>query len=637
MGMVEMKRGNGPFVTLRWVGLVWLAFALRLYRVAEQELRGDEAFGYFLSRRPLPEILAVTLAGEPHPLGSYLVQKVWLALAGSTEIALRFPSIACGLLSIVLLRALLRALKLEDRVAWLSALIMAISPYAVWHSQDARMYMMVTAALLTSTWFFLRALQRPTPVVLATYVAVTFVAFHLHYVTLWVLAAQWAAFLLYAWMNRRRIHTFIPWLGAQVSLGILYLPWIWRVWPTLQAYGGTGDSPPPTEMMWRTFSALLVGETMPLSERRIFAIVGVALALLGTWYLLVPQQRRWAGLLILFLFLFPVGGVWISAQFRPLFNERYFVPASPAFYVLLAAALDGLARPLMIKRGRHMWQRGIILGSVLLLIGFGMGESLYRYFYDPAYDKSAGWRQLAQEIEQWTDVLQPSSVRVVQNYPDPTLWYYYRAPVEHLVLPPRPKDQPGAQREVDRLVASGVVWVVLVEQASDEWDSMGIAARALAMHYTPVAVRQVASWRVSLYARPTENRWRPVDIAFVNGILLEAVEVQPSLNIHPGGPLVVHARWFVPEVEATRDIKMFVHLASVADPRPLAQCDLFFPAQQGRVPISCLIAVPDDLPSGEYRLLVGLYRSDVTGMPRVRAKAGPEAIEVTRLTVQSRP
>jgi hypothetical protein len=55
-------------------GLLLVAFALRAYRLGYQELRGDEAFGYFLSRYPYAEIIRRTLAPqEPHPVAAYFV------------------------------------------------------------------------------------------------------------------------------------------------------------------------------------------------------------------------------------------------------------------------------------------------------------------------------------------------------------------------------------------------------------------------------------------------------------------------------------------------------------------------------------------------------------------------------------
>ena len=64
------------------------AFALRMFHLGTQELRGDEAFGYFFSLNSLSEIVKSTIAlREPHPVASYFLQHVWLALAGTSAAA----------------------------------------------------------------------------------------------------------------------------------------------------------------------------------------------------------------------------------------------------------------------------------------------------------------------------------------------------------------------------------------------------------------------------------------------------------------------------------------------------------------------------------------------------------------------
>lgn len=56
------------------IGIVLLAFALRTCQLGHQELRGDEAFGYFFSLQSISEIIEQTIKlAEPHPIGSYVV------------------------------------------------------------------------------------------------------------------------------------------------------------------------------------------------------------------------------------------------------------------------------------------------------------------------------------------------------------------------------------------------------------------------------------------------------------------------------------------------------------------------------------------------------------------------------------
>jgi len=134
--------------------LLLLAFALRVFRLDFQELRGDEAFGYFFSLRSYDDIIATTLAlREPHPVGSYFLQHIWLGWAGHSEFALRFVSVWFGVLAVALLYRLARRLELSPSTASVAALLLAASPYAVWHSQDARMYSILLALTLANPTF----------------------------------------------------------------------------------------------------------------------------------------------------------------------------------------------------------------------------------------------------------------------------------------------------------------------------------------------------------------------------------------------------------------------------------------------------------------------------------------------------
>ncbi len=169
-------------------------------------------------------------------------------------------------------------------------------------------------------------------------------------------------------------------------------------------------------------------------------LVGGLLLLIGIVRLALGSTRdlRNLGLLVLYLGV-PLLATWWGAQSRPIFNERYLVAALPPFYLLMAAAVD--LRPLP-RRNRPRCSPAVsaLLAGVLIV---GMSLSLVRAYSDPAYSKTRGWRELAAAITRLSAGLPPERVRVAQNFPDPTLWYYYRGPVEHLVLPPQANDAAG--------------------------------------------------------------------------------------------------------------------------------------------------------------------------------------------------
>ncbi len=85
------------------VGLCCLAFALGVSGLDRQSLWRDEVDAIRLATRPWPEILQSFAApGQNGPL-YFLLLRPWLAVAGTSEFALRFFSLFWGVLLIPLL------------------------------------------------------------------------------------------------------------------------------------------------------------------------------------------------------------------------------------------------------------------------------------------------------------------------------------------------------------------------------------------------------------------------------------------------------------------------------------------------------------------------------------------------------
>ncbi len=621
-------RRVGPRLPI--LAVILLAFALRVFRLGAQELRGDEAFGYFFSLRTVPDIFRATLAlGEPHPVGSYLIEKGWLSLAGHSEFALRFTSAWFGTLAVGIVYRLGRRLGLPRGTAGLGALLLAISPYAIWHSQDARMYTMSLALTAASTWLAMEMTARPRRSLWLAYALVSWSALQVHYFGGFVLVAQNIFMFGRAWLSPQHRGEIPRWATAQLAIAVLYAPWLWLARDTIAHYGGNGDSPGLVQALWRSFSAFAVGETTPAGQRPLYALLGGVLALGGALRLIQAggAKRGAAWLLTLYLAV-PLGITWISAQSRPIFNERYLIAATPPFYLLIAAAVSTC----MPSFGQAQALRAVGRAAGLLLLAvviFGALGSLSHYYTDPAYSKTIGWRALAETIQRWTMGMPTDRVRIAQNFPDPTLWYYYRGPVEHVVLPPAAYDADGADREVAELVAQGVGWVILPVQPSPLWDDAGIAQAALARVYTRVLEQPVGVWPLQLYVRPDPGRMRRLDAIFVNGLTLRAAAVEPQMLV-PGGVLAIHLRWEGRGDALAGTEKLFIHLVPAEGPPiPVAQIDPpLRAADVGKPAVSYAIFLPETLPQGTYRVLAGIYDPGQPGAPRVPTVAGADHVEL---------
>lgn len=600
-------------------------FALRVFRLDFQELRGDEAFGYFFSLQPPGDIVRATLAlREPHPVASYVLQHGWLQAAGHSEFAVRFLSAWFGALAVALIYRLARAAGLTRGSAAAAAALLALSPYAIWHSQDARMYSISLALTLASTLLALRFVARPSVSVGAAYVLASLAALHTHYFTAFVLLAQnlWVAWQVVRTRSRPLV---LGWVGVQAALAALYLPWLMVAAGTLTAYHGNGDSPGAMAALLRTGRVFLAGEMAPARVQIAALVAGLALLAL----LLVGRAHRRPNAAVLGLIaltaLVPLLATWLSAQSRPIFNERYLIAAVPGVYILLGAALDRAPLPGGVWEGARRRAAGLALVAVLVagLVGAGF------YYFDPVYSKSRGWRELGAALEGFTRGFPEGSAWVVENTPDPTLWYYYPPQRERWVLPPGPQDKAGADRVAEDLVRAGVRRVVIPLVADTSWDGAGIATGALEQRYQLLLEEPVAGWRVAVMeSLPPDPRRTGVE--FDGGLRLESAGWQPE-EPRAGGLLGVHLRWSEAGDRAPAGAKVTVQLLD-AGGALVAQADA--PLRRDAGWSSHPLRLPSGLPSGQYRLIAALYDPDAPGLPRLRTNAGTDLAELGVVTIR---
>ncbi|HEU5101620.1 MAG TPA: glycosyltransferase family 39 protein [Roseiflexaceae bacterium] len=161
-----------------------IGFALRLFRLDAQSLWLDEGGTWSeVTGRTGKGWLA--LLGElfskdaAYPL-YHVALKAWVALAGDSEWALRFPSALAGAATVLALywaaqesgRVGERAddsslspdpVTLSLRHPTIAALLFAVSPFALWYAQDAKVYSLLMLALAFELWALLRAFARPGP------------------------------------------------------------------------------------------------------------------------------------------------------------------------------------------------------------------------------------------------------------------------------------------------------------------------------------------------------------------------------------------------------------------------------------------------------------------------------------------
>ena len=238
--------------------LILLGLLLRLLRLDYQPLWWDEGYSVWFAGQPLGEMVRLT-AQDIHPPLYYALLHPWSALLGFSPVALRLFGVLVATLSIPL--AYLAGRDLEDRrTGWIAAAFVAIDGFAIFYSQEIRMYGLAGVFSLAALWTGWRWAQPGAKrkfgvayalsILAGMYTLYTFALLPLAQ-TIWVL-----------WMRRDRLRAWFIALAAAV---LLYLPWLIYAGPKLLdyvAYKVVQDNDQPLSLppyFGRHLSAFLVG------------------------------------------------------------------------------------------------------------------------------------------------------------------------------------------------------------------------------------------------------------------------------------------------------------------------------------------------------------------------------------------
>ncbi len=158
--MVQRKALNKRILTttLPTTAIFLVAFALRVWGLADLSLWWDEGWSASLARKPIMEIIRF-VAYDNHPPLHNIIMRGWWLLVGDGEFVLRYPSVLFGFLWVALAYRLGGMLG-KRRTARLGALLLALSRFAIVWSQQVRMYtwsaMWVTLVLISTLSFWRR-------------------------------------------------------------------------------------------------------------------------------------------------------------------------------------------------------------------------------------------------------------------------------------------------------------------------------------------------------------------------------------------------------------------------------------------------------------------------------------------------
>ncbi len=447
----------------RWilVGVLLFAWAWRLSGLDYQSLWRDEMDSLIFATRPLAQALRMFLRpGENGPL-YFLALRPWLMVMGHSEFALRFPSAWMGVLALPLLFVWGRKL-FGVKVGAVAMLLLAVNPYHVWYSQEAKMYSLLVVLVLLALWMFMQALERGGWWRWLLWWALTSVCFYVHVLAVLVIPLQFLWFLF-----TRRWH--VRWRSYALALLALigpYIPLVWWQWKLfINPDFRTGH---PFVPLLRMLQILFVAQVQGIPSRSgVWAFAPVFFLMLAA--LLLPANRkRQRGLLAVWWFFPPLALFLISLRI-PIFTERYLIWILPAFLLWLAV---GWAATWQMQRVVAV----LVLGLLLVFqIGVGWQQS-HRPIKSDFRAAAAYVRQQRQDGDILVFLM--PYIRPTYRYYDPGPYPWFDAPYANRA--------PDAENLPSRL-QSGVegydgVW--LIESESELYDAQGLLRQWLETHAT---------------------------------------------------------------------------------------------------------------------------------------------------------
>jgi len=176
---------------------------VRFWALGHQSYDVDEAVTALRVIHPsLGATMHAVFRGERTPPLYYLLAWGWSRAFGTHEVGLRSLSALLGTLTVP--AAYLAARELASRRAGLiAAAFVAMNPYLIWYSQEARAYALYVLVSACGLYLFARALRHPTPRSLALWALASVLSLCSYYFAVFLIIPE-GLWLLRSTRPRRR-------------------------------------------------------------------------------------------------------------------------------------------------------------------------------------------------------------------------------------------------------------------------------------------------------------------------------------------------------------------------------------------------------------------------------------------------
>jgi len=381
------------------IAILFLAGIVRIINISKESYWVDEILTVRQGQATL-STLSLYLKGEMHmPLYIYL-SWAWIHAFGTLEFATRIFSAIFGVLCVYIIYLIGKKM-FNERIGVYAALLLTLSPIAIYYSQEARLYSMFMFIVLLSFYMFIKYLEKGERKYLIWYIIINILMLYTDIFAFVVLGIH-ALYILIR--NRNRLKEIF------VALTISVLSLIPMIMTIILQYSNFDKS--DKSWLLPSFGKIILmlihycGNIMLFITFLIISIIGIVI-----YTRHVKNQSNKKNIinnltLLIIWAIIPIITVLILVVIQPLFNERYLLFTLPAYILIIAFVISQFK----IKYQNILLILILILSTCALVIQYQTTNK-------------DNWRGTAQFLKD--NVKEGDYLLITPYYHQESLTYYY--------------------------------------------------------------------------------------------------------------------------------------------------------------------------------------------------------------------
>lgn len=362
-------------------GVIVLALALRLIAI-NQSFWLDEAIGAnYAQSYSYSELVTKFPLADFHPPLFYVALKVWGSLVGFNDIVLRLFPVIAGVATVAILYL----------ISPLAAVLLAVSQFGVYYSQELRMYPFTALFAVSAVYFYQNLVKNRMKsynwIGFSTSIAILGFLDYLPIVL-------FPVFVIYAVLVKKDRRWLIQLIACFVPYAILFLLWLPIFSRQLTSGGWLANTLPgwadvvgganlkQAVLVWTKFVGGRVS-LVPKAVYLLWLVVSSATVIPAIVFYLRGIRNKLTWLTLLWL-VFPLVVIFLLSLVIPAFNYFRFVFILPAFYLIVSQGFETMTSKLKVY--------SIVAYITVALVGCGI-------YYSNTYLQRENWKAAVTFVE----------------------------------------------------------------------------------------------------------------------------------------------------------------------------------------------------------------------------------------------